>query len=1374
MSNQLIKTTGQGKENVFPRTRIQDLFDDTSGQKLIDILRSFNMMFVPYLGNKSYTRNQISPELRRQGLWLTYVIDNTVYTEWYGEVAIDDTNWGSDSNWRQGSNALVGDLSISPNGTWVINGEDSGITIKGDKGDSPVIRIYDNKIQVSYDKGVTYEDLNNTPVYTKFRFNSQTNTYQVSYDLGDNWQDISNEKVYHKFKYNQATNTYQESIDFGKTWSNISAEKVYTKFRFNKSTNTYQVSTDLGQNWTDVSSDKVYYQFRYNRETNTHQVSTDFGTTWTNVSEDKVFYQFRTEGNRLQVSTDLGTTWENCSEPIAAWFRWADVSGTGNVGKVQISRDNNTWEDLSPTMTNNLYIKGYVATVGDLPTSSAAIGDIYMVGPTYDESDTTHNYPHYRMWVKQSSGWVDNGEYQSNVQISQTTGQETGITMSQKAITDTITEEKTAINEALDRKVDGVYEDSPEYVRLNKDTDERILNGIKTDGTNYLPKADIDTLSLEGKEVDNDSVLAHKYIESPEFIKYYCDADGRLLWWIYPDGSVDWAKGVPQPVQVELRRLEQLISEGDSSITEQIEAINKYLDETIGYKDSPEYIKVEKDADGRVINAITTDGTNYLPKANIDELSLGGGVLDNDAAKSHTYTENPEFIDVVKDADGRVIEAIKSDGTKVFDNVETNTLNTDKVVTKTLNISGEDVDADAVTSNKYEDSSEFIRVEKDADDRILSCTKSDGSHYIHNVESETIPTEFSDIDDIENRMEMNKDADGRIIAYRDSNGKLYENAGIETPIIDAEIVNADSLTLSKVGLTEFEQALKENGFTGGQGDWSTASSLHIPEPRCAMINITSANGSPYSWPTSKFVNKKVWVEFYDMQGNYFKKRAIHNAQGNSSMAYIKKNGAFDFCNDEWIGDDTFSVKFGDWVYQDSFHTKAYYTDFFKGVSVVAYKVADQVEKSRGIFSDRPWKKALLKDYVFGSDQTNSAQINDISLQMNNEAKCHPDGFPCIIYLDGKFYGIYAFCLKKHRDNYHMKKDVAEHVHLDGELHVNYLFGGNIDWSMFEIRNPKNLYYKEAQNGTFKYDADVAQAEIAGDDEVNAWIAAGQLPDGTAITSKIQKRLQTTAKVKNYIINLSQRVNQIKAASTTEEKKALFETYFDVDNLVDYEIVQMATGDTDSFSKNWQWTTYDGIKWWVNKYDKDMSFGGYFNGMYTQPVPTKGGWMGNDINQPIGQLISLYQTEIINRWKLMVDKGIFSVENFLNLFNDWLNRIGTDNFKKEYEKWIDAPCNRDDKVDTAHWKRTNYMWYNQSLDDYDNTKTYMPGEKCYYDLKERLTGQFICVSKTTGNPPLKGTYSDKPYSLGYRDSIWRLTNYISQRLEKENEFINNNL
>ena len=106
----------------------------------------FNMIFLSYTGDKATTRRQVSEICRHRGLWITYIIDEQVITEWYDSNKIDDYNWGSDSNWRQGSNTLVGDLSVSPNGTWVINGEDSGITIKGDKGDSPVIRIYDNKI----------------------------------------------------------------------------------------------------------------------------------------------------------------------------------------------------------------------------------------------------------------------------------------------------------------------------------------------------------------------------------------------------------------------------------------------------------------------------------------------------------------------------------------------------------------------------------------------------------------------------------------------------------------------------------------------------------------------------------------------------------------------------------------------------------------------------------------------------------------------------------------------------------------------------------------------------------------------------------------------------------------------------------------------------------------------------------------------------------------------------------------------------------------------------------------------------------------------------------------------------------------------------
>ena len=1328
MSNQLIKNTTQGTQRVYPKTHTEGITDKSTGKNLIEILNSFNMYFLSYIGNTFETRCQVPKDLRREGLWITYIdFNHKVVTEWYNSDNIDDETWGVDTYWRQGSNKLIGDISISVNGNWVINGKETEFKATGDP-IKPLLRVNfsANKLQVSYDDGNKYENLGDNPVYT----------------------------------------------------------------------------------------------------------------------------QFRTANNKLQVSTDLGKTWVDTSEPIAAWFRWVNGDTADSVGKIQISRDEQeTWIDLSPNIVNNLYIKGYVATVGELPTSTAALGDIYMVGPTYDESDSTHDYPHYRMWVKQSSGWVDNGEYQSfQAGVVQELGDNPNVVVSQKIITeeldkkvdgvyednpefirtytdadgrllwwintdgsvdwakgvpqpvqeelkkleqlinDNLTGDEqlkervaanedaiVAINEALDRKVDGIYVESPEYIKTETDSEDRILNGIRTDGTNYMAVADVDRLSLGGEVVDNGSVLANYHIESPEFIRYICDSDGRLIVWINQDGSIDWSCGVPQPIQDELSRIEKSMSEGDKSLQEAIDEINAYLQETLGYVDSPEFIRIEKDAEDRIINAVTPKGVNYMPKVDVEELQLDGDVIDNDAVKSQVCTESPEFISYTIDADDRVLEGFKSDGTKYINNIETENVKAENIEsgsvnTTTFSIKGEAIDNDAIKSSYYVDNPEYINIEEDADGRVLGYTKPDGGHYIHNLESETIPTEFSNVDDAENRIEIQKDADERIISYRDSNGKLHEEVGIETHILDTKNINADRINLSVLGLTEFEQALRANGFRGGQGDWSEATSLQIPEPRCAMINITSADGTPYSWPTSKFDNNKVWVEFYDIQGNYFKKRAIHNAQGSSSMEFIKKNGAFDFCNDEWVGDDTFSVKFGDWVYQDSFHAKAYYTDFFRGVSIVAYKIADQVEKSRGIFEDRPWKKALLKDYTLGTDQTNSAQIDDLTLQLNNEAKCHPDGFPCIIYLDGEFYGIYAFCLKKHRDNMHQIKDVAEHIHLDGVINADSIFNGTVSWTAFEIRNPKNLYYKEAQNGTFEYDADVAQAEIAGDEEVNAWIEAGQLPDGTEITSKIKKRLQTTAKVKNYILALSQIVPQIKSASTIEEKKSLFENFFDVDNLVDYEIVQMATGDTDSFSKNWQWTTYDGVKWWVNEYDKDMSFGGFWTGMITQSIPTTGGWMGYDTNTPIGQVILLYKLNIVERWKYLVSNGIFTTDNFLKLFNEWLNRIGTENFEKEYSKWNDSPCNRYDYVNREYWERTNVYKSDVSYSTYNSETTYNNGDKCYYGFD--WVWEFKCIKQTIGNPPLTNGYSIYPKTMGYRDSIWRLSNYIRKRLEVENEFINN--
>ena len=184
---------------------------------------------------------------------------------------------------------------------------------------------------------------------------------------------------------------------------------------------------------------------------------------------------------------------------------------------------------------------------------------------------------------------------------------------------------------------------------------------------------------------------------------------------------------------------------------------------------------------------------------------------------------------------------------------------------------------------------------------------------------------------------------------------------------------------------------------------------------------------------------------------------------------------------------------------------------------------------------------------------------------------------------------------------------------------------------------------------------------------------------------------------------------------------------------------MVTGDGDSMAKNWQWITYDGVKWYVNEYDKDQAFGGQFTGMYTSSVPSSGWFSGSGSHHPIGLVISLYKSDIVSRWKEMWG-NIISSKTILGLIVDWLDRIGTANFKKEYEKWPDSPCNRDDGVDRVHWKRTN-KWKNYVEVDYDNSKTYQVGEKCYYGFD--WVFEFECISESTGNAPLTIEYSVYP-------------------------------
>lgn len=508
-----------------------------------------------------------------------------------------------------------------------------------------------------------------------------------------------------------------------------------------------------------------------------------------------------------------------------------------------------------------------------------------------------------------------------------------------------------------------------------------------------------------------------------------------------------------------------------------------------------------------------------------------------------------------------------------------------------------------------------------------------------------------------------------VYVMMDPNEKMIESIaqdGTRTHYVDN--VFTGKVKFTDDTMNQFEQDLKNHGFTAGTGDWSDNASLKLKTPWCAMMNIT---GTTYL-PTTKTMDMKVTINFYDMQGNFFKKKAIINAQGRSTMSHPKKNISMDICNDDWIGDDTFKVQFGDWVPQDSFHLKAYYNDPFRGMCVVSYKLMDKVLKSRGLLNDYVWKRAQLDLDSITTTSNGCTEASDTQDQYSTGARCFPDGFPCIVYLNGEFYGIYSWQLKKHRDNYNQSKKNAKHIHLDGIISNSTLFEANgdvtkINWipngspEGFEIRNPKDIVLMDGS----EYDADNNPGELI--DETSEFY------DST------NEDHVKSAEVKSYILAHSCYKSTIQTAADvyessekTEEDlqtfRNVFETYYDPENLMDYMMTSDLIRNYDGFGQNWQWVTYDGVKWYVCMYDCDGTFGNYWKLENTILAP-------NTTHQNTGMMLKFvkeyYWEEMKARYAELREFKIFDHRNIMDMIQEWLDRIGNrETFEQEWERWPD--------------------------------------------------------------------------------------------------------
>lgn len=796
--------------------------------------------------------------------------------------------------------------------------------------------------------------------------------------------------------------------------------------------------------------------------------------------------------------------------------------------------------------------------------------------------------------------------------------------------------------------------------------------------------------------------LGH-YETNEEWLRVYTDTEDKFLWGIRVDGSIDWAVGIPKPIQ---KALNEIIANNETfqqTLTDAMEAYKATIDEKVAAIDEKKVDKEEGKSliEDEVKECFRVIENEEFIKAIVDSedkvlfgFNRATGKPYYPLNEMYHVEQNEEFFAVWFDAANHVLLGIRRDGEIIG---EIHAVNALKQVISQLqaDLASLQERVGTIDSNLKElldvfslqDNPEYMAVETDAEGKVLSATNSNGSHYSHNLKSETIDAKVdkeegkslidsdvaesnSTIEDPEGRTEITTDAEGKVLAYRDKEGRLNERK---------EIV------FSKEGLAKFAKSLKGAGID--IIDWSNNDFVEIPKPTtCVLINITTPKQAE-----TKSDNIECFMEFWDKNGNYFKKPVILNAQGSSSMGYNIKNQSVEVT-------DGSKIKIGEWLPMDSFHIKKYFIDCFRGQCIVGYWLGEQIYQTRNLLARRPWDY-LRKgaDYLKGSD-------GDFSNDFIDGALGHPDGFACKVFFNGRNCGIYAFNLKKDRNNYHCNKKVQNNIILDGILGETFftangdltkegLNGASHIWDNFEIRNPK---ISEDINGN-KYDGD-----------------------------NPKEPSENYKEAKDYIKNLTKAIPSIISASTDDEKKRIFESVFNLDFLIDYDLHGQVLYNYDGYEKNWIWCCWDGKLWTPTFYDLDSIFGSYVQGLYC--VDGTNTILGEK-EVPTKYLHLLYKDRMCKRYKELRDAKIFDVNNIINLLTKWLSQCGYSNLKEDITEIITT-----DAVDNEGQVHKNVPY----------TPSYRNGN---------------------------WTYPEYPTTSGWFNSVSRVEKWLEKRLEYLDEYFN---
>ena len=350
-----------------------------------------------------------------------------------------------------------------------------------------------------------------------------------------------------------------------------------------------------------------------------------------------------------------------------------------------------------------------------------------------------------------------------NLNIVQETGDSETAVMSQKAVTNLI--------EALNTNT-GV-DDYPVFSASEAYPKGKV---VSYNGKLYKFSADHAAGAWIGTDVEPYNLKKDieerygTYTDSPEFIRTYTDAEGKFLWGIRIDGSIEWAKGVPAPVQNALKELadkikdlgDDKIEEIETALTERIEDLQDAIDvidaslkpmaDTFSIVSNDEWMHAVVDAENRLLFGIKAEnGEVVMPKQD-----------------TYKVVSNDEWLAAWLDSQDRILFGVKADGT---------------FWAAKSNFAG---------GGNYDEQIEQINdILQQIQDQLKDLDTSGAANKF-----------LSSIDDPEGRMEIITDVENKVLSYRDKDGIKHENKLALNKVYindeEVELATADSIELERV------------------------------------------------------------------------------------------------------------------------------------------------------------------------------------------------------------------------------------------------------------------------------------------------------------------------------------------------------------------------------------------------------------------------------------------------------------------------------------------------------------------------------------------------------------------------------------------------